>query len=74
MKKYFRIALKGSHPVVFFDLEVDEKLSLPMWWANVAFAGCVISDKFCIVYDQIAHVSVMTIEQAQQGWTPKVVN
>ena len=74
MKKYFRIALKGSHPIVFFDLEVAENVSLVTWWANVAFAGCVISDKFCIVYDQIAHVSVVTFEQAQQGWTPKVVS
>lgn len=69
MKKYFRIALKGSHPVIFFDLEVPESQSLPMWWSNVFMAGYVLTDKFCIVYDQIAHVSVVTFEQTQPGYT-----
>lgn len=74
MKKYFRITLKGPHPVIFFDLEVSENLSLPMWWANVTLAGQVISEQFCIVYSEIAHVSVVTVEQVQQGFTPRVVN
>lgn len=74
MKKYFRIALKGSHPVIFFDLEVPENSSLPNWWANVVLAGCVVSEKFCVAYDQIAHVSVMTLEQGTTGFVPRVVN
>jgi hypothetical protein len=74
MKKYFRIVLKGPHPVVFFDLEVAENVQLRNFWANIILAGCVVTENFCVAYDQIAHVSVVTVEQAQQGWRPTVVN
>jgi len=65
MKKYFRIVLKGPHPVIFFDLEVAENVSLPNFWNNITLAGAVVTDKFCIVYDQIAHISLITVEQAE---------
>ncbi len=74
MKKYFRIVLKGPHPVIFFDMEVEESVSLPNFWANVTLQGAVVQEKFCIVYDQIAHISVITVEQVRQGFVPKVVN
>lgn len=74
MKKYFRIVLKGPHPVVFFDLEVGESLMLPNFWNSVVLAGTLVTDKFCVPYDQIAHISVITIEQTQQAWKPTVVN
>ncbi len=74
MKKYFRIVLKGPHPVIFFDMEVAENISLPNFWSNVVLQGTLITEKFCIAYDQIAHVSVITVEQVQQGFTPRVVN
>ncbi len=74
MKKYFRIVLKGPHPVIFFDMEVNENLSLPMWWANVTLAGAVVHEKFCITYDQVAHVSVITVEQAETGFKPRIIN
>jgi len=65
VKKYFRIVLKGPHPVIFFDLEVAENVSLPNFWNNIVLAGAVVTDKFCIVYDQIAHISLITVEQAE---------
>lgn len=75
MKKYFRIALKGSHPVIFFDLEVPEGQSLPVWWMNVTLAGSVVTENFCVTYDQIAHVSVVMVDPGKpQGFTPRVVN
>ena len=73
MKKYFRIVLKGPHPVIFFDLEVPESAQLPNFWNNVMLQGAVITEKFCIVYDQIAHVSIVTIEQVETAFKPKFV-
>ena len=73
MKKYFRIVLKGPHPVIFFDLEVAENVSLPNFWANVTLQGAVVSEKFCIAYDLIGHISVVTVEQVEP-FKPRVVN
>ena len=72
MKKYFRIVLKGPHPVIFFDLEVSECINLPNFWTNIALQGAVVTDRFCIVYDQIAHISVVTVEQVEP-FKPKFV-
>lgn len=73
MKKFFRIVIKGS-PVLFFDMEVPDSASLPNFMANVTMHGAVIHEKFFVPYDQIAHVSVVTMEQAQTGFVPRVVN
>ena len=73
MKKYFRVAVKDTHPVVFFDLEVGTDVSLPNMWTNIRMAGCLMSDNFCVPYDQIAHISVVTIEQVEP-FRPRVVN
>ena len=72
MKKYFRIVLKGPHPVIFFDMEVGESINLPNFWTNIALQGAVVHDRFCIVYDQIAHISVVTVEQVEP-FKPKFV-
>ncbi len=74
MKKYFRIVLKGPHPVIFFDLEVTDNISLINFWANITLQGAIVHDKFCIVYDQIAHISVMTVEQIETGFKPRIVS
>lgn len=65
MKKYFRVVLKGPHPVVIFDMEVPENASLVNLWANITMQGTLVTEKFCIAYDQIAHISFITVEQAQ---------
>jgi hypothetical protein len=75
MKKFFRIVLKGhSNPNLYFDLEVPNEASLPQFMSNVAMAGAIVQEKFYVPYDQIAHVSVVTMEQSVQGFTPRVVN
>ena len=75
MKKYFRIVLKGPQPVIFFDLEVDVNLLLPNFWQNAVLSGVLVTEKFCVPYDQIAHISVVTVEQVQPAsWKPTVVS
>lgn len=73
MKKYFRVAIKDTHPPLFYDMETGQDVSLPNFWSNIRMAGCLMSENFCVPYDQIAHISVVTIEQAQ-SWSPRVVN
>ncbi len=65
MKKYFRIAIKDTNPSLFYDLEVADNVSLPNYWTNIRMAGCLITENFAVPYDMIAHISVVTIEQAQ---------
>ena len=65
MKKYFRVAIRDTVPSLFYDMEVAQDVSLPNFWTNIRMAGCLISENFCVPYDMIAHISVVTIEQAQ---------
>lgn len=65
MKKFFRITLKGTPPLVFFDYEVPENAQLPQFWSNVISAGCVVTEKFIVMHDQVASIQVVTMEQAQ---------
>lgn len=73
MKKYFRISIKGSVPASFFDYEVPENAQLPQFWANIVGAGFVVTERFVVAADQIAAITVVTMD-AQQGWRPQVVN
>jgi hypothetical protein len=74
MKKYFRIIVKGPIPQVFYDYEVPENAQLPQFWANVVACGYVLTERFMVPADQIASITVVTMDVAQQGWRPHVVN
>ncbi len=65
MKKYFRVAIRDTMPCLFYDMEVGADVSLPNFWTNVRMAGCLMSENFCVSYSMIAHISVVTVEQAQ---------
>lgn len=73
MKKYFRVAIKDTHPVLLFDIEVAQDVSLPNWWANIRATGCLVTDNVVVPYETIAHISVITVEQAQV-FKPHLVN
>ncbi len=73
MKKYFRVAIRDTVPCLFYDLEVGGDVSLPNFWTNIRMASCLISENFCVPYDMIAHISVVTVEQAQV-FKPHLVN
>ncbi len=73
MKKFFRITFKGVPPLPFFDYEVPDNANLPQFWSNIVGAGMLVTDKFVVSADQIAHVQVVTMEQSQ-GFVPRVVN
>lgn len=74
MKKYFRIAIRDTHPVLFFDVEAPADAQLPRYWSNIKIEGSIITENFCVPYDMIAHISIVTIEEGQTTFRPRVVN
>lgn len=74
MKKYFRVTMKGPWPAPYYDIEVPQEASLTQFWGNVLATGFVATERFIVAVDQISLIQVVTMDVAQQGWRPQVVN